>query len=257
MLNFRNITGSCFFAAGLLGLASMVIGISPWWGLLPVVIWTVLTVIGSFHIRWGYHLNTKNCNRNTPHSWVSLTFDDGPNPQFTPKVLELLDRYGAKATFFCIGEHVAEHPGLAREIASKGHGLGNHTYTHDTRFGFFGTRRVVQELRAASACIESAIGRKPRLYRPAFGVTNPNIRAAVKQTGLQPIGWSIRSLDTTSRSSEAIFKRLESIQKGDVVLLHDTSAKTVAILERLLLFLQENQLRSVPVDQLLEIEAYA
>ncbi len=96
------------------------------------------------------------------------------------------------------------------------------------------------------------------LYRPAFGVTNPNIKRAVKATGMQTIGWSIRSLDTTKRSEASVLKRItKNISKGDIILLHDTSAKTIAVLEQLLLFLQKENLQSVTVDQLLKFDAYA
>ncbi len=257
MLRFRSITWAALAAIAVLAVASMFQVLSSGWCVVPIILWGILTTIGSFHLRWNYHVKALCANPTTPNPWVSLTFDDGPDPEFTPKVLDLLERFGAKATFFCIGERVAMYPGLAHKIISKGHTLGNHTYSHDPRFGFFGVRRVVKELQATTACIEQAIGRRPRMYRPAFGVTNPSIRAAIRETGLEPIGWSIRSLDTTRRSVDAIYYRTARIRPGDIVLLHDTSVKTMAVLERLLLFLQANQWRSVPVDRLLEITAYA
>lgn len=97
-----------------------------------------------------------------------------------------------------------------------------------------------------------------KMYRPAFGVTNPNIARALQITKHSSIGWNIRSLDTTTSTEETILKRItNTICKGDIVLLHDSSDKSLRVLERLLLFLQANQLESVTVDQLLEIEAYA
>ncbi len=96
------------------------------------------------------------------------------------------------------------------------------------------------------------------MFRPPFGVTNPNIKKALRKTGHKSIGWSIRSLDTTSLSEEKILKRITAnLKKGDIILLHDSSAKSFAVLEQLLLFLQSHELQSVPVDRLLEIEAYA
>jgi len=95
------------------------------------------------------------------------------------------------------------------------------------------------------------------LYRPAFAVTNPRIEKAIKALQLVSIGWNVRSLDTTPRSEAMILRRITSkIAKGDIVLLHDTSDKTVAVLEQLLLFLDKKNLQSVPVDQLLNIKAY-
>src|SRR5690606_34108804 len=106
--------------------------------------------------------------------------------------------------------------------------------------------------------IQQLSGLETVLYRPAFGVTNPHISRAVDQLRLQTIGWNIRSLDTTYRSKKTLLHRVtHRLKQGDIILLHDTSAKTVEVLEQLLLFLQNNTMRSVTVDQLLEIKAYA
>jgi len=101
-------------------------------------------------------------------------------------------------------------------------------------------------------------GKDMQLYRPAFAVTNPMIERAVKQVKVHSIGWNVRSLDTTSRSKKMILKRIvQKLAKGDVILLHDTSQKSIEVLEQLLLFLEEKNLESVTLEQLLEIEAYA
>ncbi|HLT52138.1 MAG TPA: polysaccharide deacetylase family protein [Arenibacter sp.] len=234
------------------------LGISGW--VYPILIgfWATLTVIGSFHIRWNYHLEALHNNKNTRNDWVAITFDDGPHPDFTPQVLKLLSRYNAKATFFCIGKQVAQHPDIVKEIIAEGHTLGNHTYSHSKTFGFLSTEKVVEELQRTRETIQQLTGLDSILYRPAFGVTNPSIGSAVDQLGLQTIGWSIRSLDTTNRSKMTILHRItHRLKRGDIILLHDTSAKTVEVLEQLLLFLQNNNMRSITVDQLLEIEAYA
>ena len=234
------------------------LGISGW--VYPILIgfWATLTVIGSFHIRWNYHLESLHCNKTTKNDWVAITFDDGPHPDFTPQVLELLHRYNAKATFFCIGKQVAQHPDMVKEIIAEGHTLGNHTYSHSKTFGFLSTEKVVEELQRTRETIQQLTGLDSILYRPAFGVTNPSIGSAVDQLGIQTIGWSIRSLDTTYRSKKTLLHRItHRLKRGDIILLHDTSAKTVEVLEQLLLFLQNNNMRSVTVDQLLEIEAYA
>ncbi len=231
----------------------------PWWTyLLLAILWLVITTIGSFHIRWNYHLMSLNSNPTTKKNQVALTFDDGPNPEFTPQVLALLKKYKAKATFFCIGKNIEENPQLFQKILTHGHTVGNHTYSHSNGFGFFPTEKVVEELRLTNMLSKKISGLEMKLYRPAFGVTNPNIAKALQVTGLKSIGWSIRSLDTTKSSEETILKRItHRVSKGDIVLLHDSSTKSLKVLERLLLFLQANELESVAVDQLLEIEAYA
>ena len=163
-----------------------------------------------------------------------------------------------KATFFVIGKQAEKHPDIVRQILKEGHSIGNHTYSHSTSFGFFGARKVTEELARTQSLVQEITGQKMNLYRPAFGVTNPQIEKAVDSLGLRSIGWSVRSLDTTPRSEKRILNRITSrVSAGDIVLLHDTSEKSVAVLERLLVFLREKKLESVTVERLLEIKAYA
>lgn len=231
----------------------------PWWSFVLLgFIWFLITLCGSFFIRWNYHFTSLHSNKLTSKNQVAITFDDGPHPEFTPKALDLLKKHNAKATFFCIGQQVEKHPEVLKRIIAEGHLVGNHTYSHSKSFGFFSTEKVVSELKKTKQIIKDLTGKELQLYRPAFAVTNPMIERAVKQLKVSSIGWNVRSLDTTSRSEKMILKRiLGKLSAGDIILLHDTSHKTVNILEQLLLFLQEKNLESVLVDQLLEIEAYA
>ena len=222
------------------------------------VVFVVITICGSFFIQWNYHLTSLHSDRTIQKNHIALTFDDGPHPEFTPKVLHLLKKHGVKATFFCIGRNIEKYPELFKRIVAEGHSIGNHTYSHSNFFGFFGTERVFQELIKTKALIKNSIGKTPKLYRPAFGVTNPMIEKAVKKSKVQSIGWSVRSLDTTARNEKTILNRIISkIKKGDIILLHDTSQKTVVVLEQLLLILEDKNLKSVTVDELLQIQAYA
>jgi peptidoglycan/xylan/chitin deacetylase (PgdA/CDA1 family) len=232
--------------------------ISWWTYILLGAFWLALTIIGSFHIRWNYHLPALHCNKKVHNKLVAITFDDGPHPSFTPKVLELLQKYNAKASFFCVGHQVHQFGEIVNKIVANGHTVGNHTYSHSNKFGFFGTQKVILELQRTNMAIKETTGLDPKFYRPAFGVTNPSIGRAVKKLQLNTIGWNIRSLDTTKRSKKTVLERITNkIKKGDIILLHDSSDKTVEVLEQLLLFLQRNEIQSVTVDQLLDIEAYA
>ncbi|WP_339713628.1 polysaccharide deacetylase family protein [uncultured Kriegella sp.] len=231
----------------------------PWWAyLILALVWFTLTVIGSFHVRWNYHIDALHSNKNCTKNHIALTFDDGPHPKFTPKILHLLAQYNAKATFFCIGENIETNEAIFKDIDAAGHTIGNHTYSHPNNFGFFSSEKVIAELQKTNSLVKKTIGKEMKLYRPAFGVTNPNIRKALKTIRLLAIGWSIRSLDTTGRSEAQVLNKItKNITKGDVVLLHDTNEKTVAVLEQLLLFLQEQNLQSVTIDQLFNIKPYA
>ena len=232
--------------------------IPGWLYVLFVFIWVLITAIGSFQIKMNYHFQSLNHNYKTSENHISITFDDGPNPDFTPKVLSLLKENNAKTTFFLIGKNAEKYPEIVRQIIEDGHTIGNHSYSHSKNFGFFSAEKVAAELDQTNAILKKITGKEIKMFRPPFGVTNPNIKKALKTTGHFSIGWSKRSLDTTNLSEEKILKRITSnLKKGDIILLHDTSAKTVAVLEQLLLTLQPHKLQSVPVDRLLEIKAYA
>ena len=230
----------------------------PWWSYaVLVLIWFFITLCGSFFIRWNYHFTSIHSNPKTEKKAVAITFDDGPNPEFTIKALNLLKKYNAKATFFCIGQYVEKHPEIVKQIINQGHLIGNHTYSHSRSFGFLSTTQVISELHKTKSIVSNLIRKEMTLYRPAFGVTNPMIERAVKKLKVNSIGWNVRSLDTTPRTEKLVLNRItKKLSKGDIILLHDTSQKSVNVLEQLLLFLQEKNLESITIDQLLEIEAY-
>jgi len=229
-----------------------------WIYFLFVFIWFLITAIGSFQIRLNYHFHSLNNNYKIVENHISITFDDGPNPEFTPKVLKLLKEHNAKASFFLIGKNAEKYPEIVRQIVANGHSIGNHSYSHSKNFGLFSTEKVAAELKKANSILKDITGKNIKMFRPPFGVTNPNIKKTLKNTGHFSIGWSKRSFDTTNLSEKKILSRIISnLKKGDIILLHDSSAKTVAVLEQLLLTLPSHRLRSVPVDRLLEIEAYA
>ena len=258
MLTYKNVNRVIVVFLLVFILLKALISISFLWIFALGSVWLTLTIIGSFHIRWNYFLKSKHHNYQTKENAIAITFDDGPNKEFTPKVLTLLRKYNAKATFFIIGERLKENQDVVHEIIAQGHTIGNHTYSHSNNFGFLKTKDVVSDLKKTQAIVEDLVGLKMNLFRPAFGVTNPRIAKAVQSLQLTAIGWGIRSLDTTKISKEKILKRItKNINKGDVVLLHDTSQKTVDVLEQLLVFLENRKLKSITIDQLHKLKAYA
>ncbi|MEP3208040.1 MAG: polysaccharide deacetylase family protein [Maribacter sp.] len=258
MLRRNVINATAVIVLVALAISSFFTNISWWSFVLVGFIWFLMTLFGSFFIRWNYHLTSLHANKKTRQPHVAITFDDGPHQEFTPKVLDLLKKHNAKATFFCIGQQVERRPEILKRILAEGHLLGNHTYSHSKSFGFFSTEKVISEMGSTIQLIKDLTGKEMLLYRPAFAVTNPMIERAVKHLKVTSIGWNVRSLDTTARSEKMILKRiLRKLSKGDIILLHDTSQKTVNVLEQLLLFLKEKNLESVTVDQLLQIKPYA
>jgi len=258
MLRFKTINGLISLLIILVLIVNYFISISIYYYLILIFIWLCFTILGSTQIQWNYHFRSLNSNLGIKENHVSITFDDSPNPEFTPQVLSLLKEYNAKATFFCIGKNAEKYPSLVLRIIDEGHTVGNHTYSHAANFDFYSTERVISELKETNRIFEEKTNLKLKLFRPAYGITNPNIKRALQKTGHLSIGWSKRSFDTTSLSENIILKRVtQNLVKGDVILLHDASEKTVKVLEQLLLFLNANDLQSVTVDQLFSIKPYA
>ncbi len=151
-----------------------------------------------------------------------MTFDDGPDPLVTPRVLDLLDAHRAKATFFCIGERVERFPEVAAAIVERGHAIGNHSHSHPNAFAFYGPRAVAREVVRAQDAISAATGRRPTLFRAPVGIRGPFLEACLAREGMSLVSWTRRGLDTVSRNAAAVASRLtQGVSSGDVLLLHD------------------------------------
>lgn len=221
-----------------------------------VLLAAVLLVRGSASVRASWYLRMR-CRARGAGRRVALTFDDGPDPQRTPAVLDLLARQGVRATFFVVGARAEAHPELVRRMAAEGHVVGNHSYTHSWRFPLRSLGRTVEELRRTGEVLHRITGRQPRLFRPPFGVTNPTIARAVRRLGLDPVGWSIRSLDTMGQSPERVAARiLRRLHPGAVILLHDRCAGSERLVGLLVEGLRSRGLEPVTLPELFDIEAY-
>jgi peptidoglycan/xylan/chitin deacetylase (PgdA/CDA1 family) len=155
-------------------------------------------------------------------SEVALTFDDGPDPEVTPRVLDALDAAGMKATFFLIGERAARHPALAREIVRRGHAVENHSHRHSRAFACYGVARMRRELEAAQAAIADAAGVAPMFFRAPFGIRSPLLDPALARCGLHYASWTRRAFDTVARDATRVLERLaREVAAGDIFLLHD------------------------------------
>jgi len=153
---------------------------------------------------------------------IAITFDDGPHPEVTPKVLDILDRYGAKASFFCVGEKAASHADIVMEIVKRGHTIENHSMRHSGFFGFYGPMALQREIGAAQSVLGGLAGRPPRFFRAPMGIRNPMLDPVVARMGLHYISWTRRGFDTVARDPAAVLKRLiDSLAGGDILLLHD------------------------------------
>ncbi|HEX5760024.1 MAG TPA: polysaccharide deacetylase family protein [Thermoanaerobaculia bacterium] len=181
---------------------------------------------------------------------VALTFDDGPDPEVTPRVLARLAERGALASFFCVGRRVAAHPEIAAAAAAAGHRIENHTLTHPADFAFHGPRAMAAELAGAQDAIAGACGRAPRLFRPPAGFRAPWTDLALHRAGLALATWTRRGFDAVSRDPRRVAARLlRGLAAGDVLLLHDGGPRrtVLEVLPRLLDALAARGLRAVPL----------
>jgi len=177
---------------------------------------------------------------------VCLSFDDGPDPDVTPRVLDLLDRHQGKASFFCIGEKAAAYPELVKEIARRGHSVENHSYHHRRAFAFFGLSRLKHEVEAAQETISRLTGRPPAFFRAPAGFRSPLLDPVLAACGLRYVSWTRRGFDSVSSDSQRILRRLtRGLAAGDVLLLHDSGPVVLSVLPALLERMAAQGLRSV------------
>lgn len=167
---------------------------------------------------------------------VALTFDDGPDPEVTPRVLDLLDRHGAHASFFCIGERVERHPDLTAEIVRRGHLVENHTHRHLNRFSMLGPRGLGREIDRAQEAIAAVTGRAPELFRPPAGIRSVLLEPALARRGLWLASWTRRGYDTAVSEPRRVLGALvRDLAPGDVLLMHDGRAARTRVGEPVVL----------------------
>ena len=170
---------------------------------------TVFMVWASASIRSGIYVRAF-CREKTDRKVVYLTFDDGPHPPETERVLDVLRERGARATFFLIGSKVSGNEAVLRRMLEEGHALGLHTYSHAGTFPLLSFDKMLADVNEGKRAVESVAGKKISLFRPPFGVTNPTIAKVVRTLGLQTVGWDVRSFDTMfCKSSEHSCKQSE------------------------------------------------
>ncbi|TCJ15778.1 polysaccharide deacetylase family protein [Parasulfuritortus cantonensis] len=189
---------------------------------------------------------------------VALTFDDGPDPAVTPRVLDILQRYGARATFFCIGERAAAHPDICRAIVAAGHRIENHGQRHRNHAAFYGVGGWRREVAEGQDTLERLTGRRPCYFRALAGLRNPFLDPVLTRLGLRLATWTRRAFDTRCGDPDVVLARLtRKLAAGDILLLHDGhSAPTgngnpvvLEVLPRLLAELAARGLHAVHLDQ--------
>jgi peptidoglycan/xylan/chitin deacetylase (PgdA/CDA1 family) len=257
MLNFRNT--NIFF----LTLLIVLIGVHVKVGL-PVFIYPLLFIVYSGIVFYGCYYVGSNffieiiCSAKTDVNEIAISFDDGPAENHTPEILELLKQENIKAAFFCIGKNIKGNEDILRQIIADGHIAGNHSYSHHFWFDMFSSTKMLADLKRMDNEMEIVTGLKPKLFRPPYGVTNPNVKKAILKGQYIPVGWSVRSMDTVIKDETKLLQKINSsIKPGAVFLFHDTSRSTLNALPAFIKEVKNKGYNIIPLDKLLHLKPYA
>jgi peptidoglycan-N-acetylglucosamine deacetylase len=198
------------------------------------------------------------CSAKTGKKVVALSFDDGPVAGNTLQIIQTLKENNAEAAFFCIGSRIADNEAILKQIHNEGHLIGNHTFSHHFWFDMFSAKTMLADVRMMDKALDGVIGKMPKLFRPPYGVTNPNLKKAIIKGNYIPVGWSMRSLDTVIKNEKKLLNRVTSkIKPGAVFLFHDTSNATVAVLPAIIKHIRANGYEIMRLDKMLNLQAYA
>jgi peptidoglycan/xylan/chitin deacetylase (PgdA/CDA1 family) len=190
---------------------------------------------------------------------LALTYDDGPNDPWTPRLLEVLARHDVHATFFMLGRFVTQRPDIARQVAASGHAIGNHTYTHPNLI-FASPAQVLAQIEDCDRAITDAVGEYAKLFRPPFGGRRPDVLAAARRKGFVPVMWSVSAYDWNADPPEKVERKIASqVHGGDVILMHDGGhlafgtdrAASVAATDRLITRYKSDGYRFVTVPEMI------
>ncbi len=188
---------------------------------------------------------------------VALTIDDGPDPQVTPRVLDLLDAAGVKASFFCIGRRARQSPAICRDIVARGHRVENHGDAHSNAFSLWGPSRMRADIEAAQATLADITGQAPMFFRATAGLRNPLLDPVLRALDLQLASWTRRAFDTVHGAAPRMVQRLtRGLGPGEILLLHDGHAARdaygqaviLAALPALLLHVKSAELQPVTLQ---------
>ena len=231
------------------------------WVVVAVVVGILLRTVGVLFPRLGM-FGSVLCRVRGSGPRLALTFDDGPDPQTTRQILKILREEGCVATFFVVGEKVAEHPEVLREMVADGHGLGLHGFRHDRLHSLQPVRFAVRDILQVRAAVEAACGVRVKWFRPPLGHASPATFRAAEETGVQLVLWSARGLDgIRSAKPTFVLRRLKrGLAPGGIVMLHDASERgdfvpvSVTVLSDVIRAARARGLTWVTLDDLTGVE---
>lgn len=183
-----------------------------------------LSVFVTYFEYHGFGNNEGIIRRGPAEFVVALTFDDGPSPEYTPLILDVLKKYDIKATFFLVGKHVEKYPEVARRILNEGHEIGNHTYNHRDLVPS-SKRKLIREVLKGQEAIENVLGVFPVYFRPPRGIYSEAVRQFVVSRGFKMVLWSVSGVDWAGTPAKVVARRiLRFVHPGAIILLHDSGA---------------------------------
>jgi peptidoglycan/xylan/chitin deacetylase (PgdA/CDA1 family) len=257
MITFRTTTITffiCLFVMNMISLAWQTFPVLSY--IILIIVYLFVSVFFSFYMRTGFHLNAY-CKKETNDKIIALTFDDGPDPEITPAILDIL-KGKTKATFFCIGRKIEGNEEILKRMDAEGHLIGTHSYSHSNWFDLFSSTRMKDEFIRTDQKILEITGKKPLLFRPPYGVINPLLKKALRSFSYHIIGFSNRPWDTMTKNEVKIMSRLVGkLKPGDVVLLHDSIPQSIPVLKGFMKIIEEKGFTVVSLTELFDIQAYA
>jgi peptidoglycan/xylan/chitin deacetylase (PgdA/CDA1 family) len=258
MLTFRNI--NIIFGS----LLVILITVDILYDYLPLILFPILFLLyslilfyGCYFIRSGFFMKVV-CSADTEKKEIAISFDDGPAENYTAQILETLKRHDIKATFFCIGNKIAGNEKIFKQLHEEDHVIGNHSYSHHFFFDLFSSKKMLEELRKMNRHAERLTGVKPKLFRPPYGVMNPNLKKAIIDGEYTPVGWSVRSFDTVIKDEKKLLGKIKrALKPGAVFLFHDTSKATLDMLPAFIKHVKDLGYEIVRLDKMLALQPYA
>ena len=242
---------------------ALLIGLHVKYGI-PVYLFPLLFVIYSLIVFYGCYYIGSNffikvvCSADTDKKEIAISFDDGPVTNFTPQILQLLKEENIKAAFFCIGNRIPGNEKIVKQLQDDGHIIGNHSYSHHFWFDMFSSKKMLEDMQLMDQTMKAITGLQPRLFRPPYGVTNPNLKKAIINGNYTPVGWSVRSMDTVIKNETKLLHKIKAgLKPGAVFLFHDTSNTTLQVLPLFFKEVKNQGYHIVPLDKLLHLSPYA
>jgi peptidoglycan-N-acetylglucosamine deacetylase len=257
MLNFKNTNIIFVCVIALLVWINIKYGLPFYFYALAFIVYSLIVFYGCYYVGSNFFIKIV-CSAQTDKKEIAISFDDGPAVEHTAAILNLLKQENVPAIFFCIGNRIAGNEEILKQIKADGHIIGNHSYSHDFWFDMLPEKKMLADLKLMDTEMEKVLGIKPKLFRPPYGVTNPNVKKSIINGGYTPVGWSVRSMDTVIKDETKLLAKINNgIKPGAIFLFHDTSKTTLNSLTTFIQEVKNKGYRIIPLDKLLHLTPYA